>query len=207
MDLDALIDLTTKQLHDKKFKDAETNLLQARQEAKSNGDKEALEQILSLLVHVYCGMRPSEIEKAKECAHEREQLSPTAYNKLQTAMVLCWVADDYSGAIDKLKGAISQGKTENNYPAIYSSLGLLGWCFLKLNRTHEAVDVLKEIEQMILDGRRFAVGDETAFLEISHDQKVEVARVRRIAAMLAPLCRDLEFRRRLDGLAANDQQS
>lgn len=206
MDLDALRDLTTSQLLSKKFKDAETNLLRAREEAERSGNEAALAEVLSLLVQVYCSMGSAEIGKGATCSRQREDLKPTAYNKLQTASVLSWAADDYPGAIEKLHEAIRQSKTEGDSVILYSSLSLLGWCLLRLNRNREAADVLKEIEQMILDKKRFVAGDETAFLESAHKQNIEGARVKRIAAMVGPLCREPEFRRRLEALATNDTQ-
>jgi hypothetical protein len=201
MDLDELAIAVAKQMVEQKFHDAEVGLLQARCEASKKNDVLALERVFSLLVQVYCAMEPPELRKAEAVSREREKVRPCAYNELQTAMVLYYVAHDPLRAESKLLEAIEHGKAESDYSSVYTSLGLLGQSLLDLNKTSEAAGVLREIEQMILAKGRFVVGDETTFLEMARIRAVDVESVRRIATALVLLCRDPQFRRRLELLA------
>jgi hypothetical protein len=102
-----------------------------------------------------------------------------------------------------LQEAIGQGKVENDDSTVYSSLSVLGQALLQLDRKSEAVDVLKEIEQMVLAKKPVVIGDETLFFEGARAQGLEVPTIKRLASVLAPLCRDPEFESRLKALANN----
>lgn len=187
---------------ERKFEEAETKLLEAHREASKLNDVKALgEHILPLLVELYSSLEPPNLTKAEAFCREREQVDARAYSKLQTAMLLYHVARDYPRAVDKLEEAITQGKAESDESTVYSSLSVLGQALLQLDRKSEAVRVLKHIEQMIVAKKAFVVGDETLFLENARTRGLEVPTIKRLAAILAPLCRDAEFADRLRALA------
>jgi hypothetical protein len=202
MDLRVLSDLVPDLIIEGKFEEAESKLLDAYQEASKQKDAEALgEHILPMLVQLYCSQEPPNLIKAEAFAREREQVDARAYTKLQTAMMLYHVARDYPRAVAKLEDAVRQGKAENDDGTVYSSLSVLGQALLQLDRKTEAVRVLKEIEQMVLAKKSFVVGDETLFLESACAHGVETPTVKRLASVLAPECRDPEFKSRLRALA------
>jgi tetratricopeptide (TPR) repeat protein len=204
MNLRTLSDLIPTLIIEGKFGDAETKLLEARRDALAVNDVKALgEHILPLLVNVYSSQEPPNLTKAEAYSRELEQVDPRAYTKLQTAMLLYHVAGDYPHAIAKLEQAVSQGKAENDESTVYSSLSVLGQALLQLDRKSEAVRVLKEIEQMVLTRKSFVVGDETLFLESARARGLELPTVKKLASVLAPLCRDPEFANRLRALAQN----
>lgn len=204
MDLHTLSDLVPDLIMQGKFEEAETKLLEAHRKASKENDVKALgEHILPLLVQLYCSLEPPDLIKAEAFSRERERVDARAYNKLQTGMMLYYVAKDYPRAVAKLEEAVSQGKAENDDSTVYSSLSVLGQALLQLDRRSEAVNVLEEIEQMVLAKKSFVVGDETLFLENARARALELPTIRRVASILAPVCRDPEFGNRLKALAAN----
>jgi hypothetical protein len=138
------------------FVEAERLLRAARSEAANASDPEALEEALNLLVDVYALQEPPNIASADVVCLEREELTKTAYSKLQTAMVRYWAVG--------------------------------------------AADAIAEIERMIADRKQIIVGDETLLLETARDRGLSLAHTSRIAAVLAPVCHDPEFARRLNAL-------
>jgi len=117
--------------------------------------------------------------------------------------MLYYTVHDYVRTLTKLREAIALGKSQKDYPTVYSSLGLLGRTALELGQVQEAAEALAEIEGIIADGHPCNIGDETTFLEATRSRGLELSRVKRIAASLAPLCRDAEYKRRLQSLASS----
>ena len=76
------------------FESAEAELHQARLQTLKERDRDALENVLSLMVELYCAMQPPNLTKAESCCLEREQISGTGFAKLQTAMMLYWSMDN-----------------------------------------------------------------------------------------------------------------
>jgi hypothetical protein len=72
------------------FAEAEQALRSARAQASEEGDKYALEHILSSFVELYCLMQPPRPKEAESYCLELEQLTRTAYSKLRTAMMFYW---------------------------------------------------------------------------------------------------------------------
>lgn len=200
MDLPAELDAATAQIAEGEFHEAEERLLGFRQPARDVNDLHTLELVLPLLVLLYSSMRPRDLSKAEEFALERERVSDNSNSRLQTALLLYYAADDYPRAIDKLREAIDKTASDGDERTRYASLSLMGQALLDLNRRSEACIVLDEIERMIAARRPIVVGDETGFLEKARDQGLEVNRVRRLASELEPVCRDPEFRKRLQDL-------
>lgn len=186
-----------------RYGEAEAILSRAHKQATEANDVEALENIVAHMVHLYCSLDPPDLVRAEKFSREREQVKGSAHNKLQTAMMLYYVASDYERAVHKLRDAIASGRTTDDHRTVYSSLSLLGQALLELQRPAEAVEVLREVEQMISDRKPVVVGDETSFLESVKARGIEVAAAKRIAASLIPICRDPEFVRRLRALVAN----
>ena len=72
-----------------------------------------------------------------------------------------------------------------------------------LRRDEEALGVLDEIRVMVSRRQRIVVGDETLFLERlrARTQDVDsIAIIRELAKTLSPVCRDKEFKARLQSL-------
>jgi|SRR5580658_2153893 hypothetical protein len=205
MDLQTLSKLVPDLILEGKFKEAETKLLDAHREASKRSDMKALgEHILPLLVQLYCSLNPPNFVKAEAFSRERENADPRAYHELQTAMMFYYVANDYPRAVAKLEEAINHGKAENDDSTVYSALSVLGQALLQLDRKREAVRVLQEIEKMVLAKKPSVIGDETLFLETAMGRGLELPTVKRIASILAPVCRDPEFGSRLKALAENE---
>jgi hypothetical protein len=181
--------------------ESEQILMREYAAAKRSGDNRMLDVVLGLLVHVYVSSRPPNLIRGREVCAEREANLDSAYNMVQTGLFLYYAADDPKAAAAKLRDAVTKAKNEGQDPTLYSSLALLGCALLDLDRVSEAADALREIERMVLEKRRFAPGDETNFLECAFRRNVEVDTVKRIAAILAPLCREASFERRLNALA------
>jgi hypothetical protein len=169
--------------------------------AKSSGDTLELDSILAHLVFAHTSRNPPDIEEARQLCIEREQNIDSAYNLFQTGMFFYHSANDYSEAIKKLQEAIATGKRERDTRTVYSSLSTLGLALIRNGQDQEAADALREIEQSIADKHSLVVGDETAFLELAFDHGLEIDRIKRIASVLAPVCRDPQFARRLSILA------
>jgi hypothetical protein len=193
-----------KQTHDLivdgKAQEAEAALLRAKVDAIDQGDPEQLLLILDLLVRVSTVPEHRELEKADRVSLEREGLAPSAYSKLQTAMLRYWAAHDPPRAIEKAREAITEGRQEQDDSTVYSALSLLGLALIDIGEVSSASAIIPQIEQMLDEHRRFVVGDETCFLEAAKSQGLEVVAISRIAARLEPVCRDPEFAERLRAL-------
>jgi tetratricopeptide (TPR) repeat protein len=201
MDLRSLSEELPGLIIEKKYNEAETRLLEAYREGSERDDDGALQLILPLLVHLYCSVEPPNLTKAEAFSAERERLNPTAYNSFQTAMMLYYAAHDYRRAAAKLREAIKKGREENDSTTTYSSLSLLGLAYLELDQIPDAVEVLKELERMVLEGKPFVAGDETLFLERMRSKGLEVQSVGQIASAVVSSCRDPEFASRLRALS------
>jgi hypothetical protein len=179
-------------------------LHQARLQALKEGDQYGLESVLSLLVELYCAMRPPNLTKAESYCLEREQTTGTGYAKLQTAMMLYWSMDSPSRTVTKAQEAIRAASQEQDDKTVYQSSGLLGLALLDLHQNDEAIRVLGEIERMVSARLRIVVGDETLFLERLFAQTKEGKTritIQGIARILWRVCREPAFAARLKALA------
>lgn len=183
-----------------KLQQAEIFLHEAYSDATRENNLDALEQLSALFVQLYSSFEPPLLEKAEAFSLERERLKPSAYNKLQTAMVLYYVGKDPKRAKEMLNDAVKLGLQENDFSSVYMALSQLGLALLDLNAVDEAAIVLRELEKMIIEKKSIVIGDETLFLERAQAQNVDRPTVRKIAELLAPECRDSEFSRRLNSL-------
>lgn len=188
----------------RQFDVVEQELNRAKLRASEEGDNSTLEQVLSSLVELYCSMHPPDLAKAESYSLERERISGTGYAKLQTAQVLYWAVHDADRTVLKVQEAIEAANREHDDKTVYQSLGLLGLALLDLHKADEVRQVLNEIERMVSAKRRIVVGDEAVFLERLFAQTTEMGireSIRRIAAVLSPLCHETQFKNRLAMLA------
>jgi hypothetical protein len=184
-----------------RFAEAEAMLLKDRAEAASTSDRPRSQLVLNLLVDLYSLQEPRDTARADAASLAREELAQTAYSKLQTAMVRYWAAHDYRGAIAKAHEAITQGREEQDDSTVYTALSLLGLGLIQVGDYSNAAGVIDQIERMVADERQIIIGDETSFLENARSHGLNLAAIARIASILAPLCRDPQFTRRLGALA------
>jgi tetratricopeptide (TPR) repeat protein len=200
MELRVLADLIPILLVERKFEDADARLQEARTRAVEAHDSEALELVLSMLVQLYCAVQPPDPQRAERYSREREEVHPSAYNNLQTSMVLYYVARDYERAAAEIQHAIELAQDQHDDAVRYSALSLLGQTLLKLNDTAQAADLLPRIQDMILTGTPLPITDVTTFLEDASAQGIEPSAVRAIANLSLARCRDEEMIARLRAL-------
>jgi len=193
-----------KMLRAGQFDSAEAKLHQARLQASDQADRYTLEQVLSLLVELYCIMQPPDLAKAESYSLERERISGTGQAKLQTAMMLYWSMHNPSRTVTKVQEAITAARQERDDKTVYQSFGLVGLALLDLHQEEEAARILGEIEKMVAARLRIVVGDETLFLErlfrATQEAKTKTT-IQNIARILFPVCREPEFTARLKALA------
>lgn len=185
----------------RQFSEAETLLLEARRQAVEQADLDALEFVLSELTELCCVMEPPDIIRAAEFSLEREAVRNTGHNKWQSAMMFYWSAHNYPQAVAKAQEAVQKAMDERDTSTAYSALSLLGLALLELDRTDEAIAILSKIEDMVQERKSLVVGDETLFLERANARGLERPTIRRIARVLAPVCRDAAFASRLQALS------
>src|SRR5437763_13719273 len=149
MNLRALTETVPTLIIERKFQPAETLLKQAYEQAKRDDDLEVLEHVAALFVQLYSSFEPPQLVRAEYFSLERERIKSSAYNKLQTAMVIYHVAHDPKRTAEKLRDTLESSRKENDFPTFYSALSLLGQSLLDMNKTSEAADVLHDIEQTI----------------------------------------------------------
>ena len=125
------------------------------------------------------------------------------YSKAQLAMSLYWEMDDPVGTIAKAREAITASTQEGDDGTAYQALSLLGLALLDTHQDEEALAVLDKICGMVSRRPRIVVGDETLFLERlrarTKDLKT-ITTIQGLAKTLAPVCRDPEFKARLQKL-------
>src|SRR5689334_15499826 len=114
MDSRALLEVVSKLIAGRNYHGAEKLLLEAQKQAEAEGDARTLHFVLSELIELYCISDPPLRAKAEVLSSERERVIPSAYSKLQTAMILYHGAHDYARAVPKLEAAIAQGKAERD---------------------------------------------------------------------------------------------
>jgi hypothetical protein len=201
VDIRELSETVSALIQRKEFAEAETLLLEVRREAEEKVDLDTVDFVLSELTAVCCQMEPPDITRAAEFCREREAARNTGYNKWQTAMMFYWSAHNYSQTVTKAREAVQKATEEGDTKTAYSALSLLGLTLLELDRTDDAAAILGKIEDMIRQRKSLVVGDETLFLERANVRGLERPTIRRIANILAPVCRDAMFASRLQALS------
>ena len=185
------------------FDAAEVELLRAKEEASNAADSDVLDHVFSLLVTVQRSKQPPDLAKAESYCLERERVVGTGYAKGQYAMTLYWAMDDPARTVAKAREAIAASKREGDDKSAYQALGLLGLALLDTQQDEEAHAVLDAIQVMVSRRLRIVVGDETLFLERlrarAKDTKT-LATIRDLSRTLWPVCRDQEFKVRLQRL-------
>jgi hypothetical protein len=202
MDLRSIYETVDKLIMERKYVEAEALLQQSHAEVASQNDSNALEQLCGLFVQVYCAWQFEYIHKAEQFSLERERVSPSPYNGLQTAMVLYYVANQPRRAAEKLTSVIQLGRSRGDSSSVYSALALLGQCYLDLDLTTEVVTVLENLEGMLSHTAAVVVGDVTTFLERALARNIERQTIFRIATIAQSRCRDAAFKARLSALLA-----
>lgn len=203
MDCWPIIERVSKFIRDRNLQGAEDFLLKELSKPDIQADAEAKLLLISELITIYCvSGDPLCWIKAEALSTEREQLAPSAFSKLQTAEFLYRTIEDYGRAIIKFEEAIAQGKDERDDMTVYTALNVLGEAYLHLEDTKKALLMFDEVEGMIARKPAVVVGDETTFLEKLLARGLEKERVMRLAAILAPVCRDPEFKKRLGKLTS-----
>src|SRR5260370_11939968 len=147
MEFGQLPELVNSLMVKRDFQEAEKLLLTARSKAESAGDTQTLQYVLTQLVGLCHISEPPDWAKAEALSHERERLFPSAFSKLQTAMILHHGIHNYAGAIPKLEAAVAQGKVERDDKTVYTSLCLLGQARLEVGLDEEAFAVLSELQE------------------------------------------------------------
>ena len=201
MDIRELADTVDALIRRKQFAQADALLSEARKEAADKADLDTLDFVLSELAVLCRLMEPPDIVRAEEFCLEREAARNTGYNKWQTAMMLYWSAHDCSRTVTKAREAVQKAGEEGDTKTAYSALSLLGLALLELDRTDEASVTLREIEDMVRQRRPIVAGDETLFLERANTRGLERQTIKSIAIILAPVCRDAAFAKRLQALS------
>jgi hypothetical protein len=185
------------------FDAAEAELLRAKEEASNAADSDVLDHVFSLLVTVQRSKQPPDLAKAESYCLERERVIGTGYAKGQYAMTLYWAMDDPARTVAKAREAITASKREGDDKSAYQALGLLGLALLDTHQDEEAHAVLDAIQVMVSRRPRIVVGDETLFLERLRSRAKDtktLAIIRDLARRLWPVCRDQEFKARLQRL-------
>lgn len=204
MDIRELVGTVDALIQSRQFAEAETVLLEAHKRAVEEADLDTVDFVLSELTALCCLMEPPDIVKAAEFCLEREAARNTGYNKWQPAMMFYWSAHNYPQTVAKAQEAVQKAKDEGDAKTAYSALSLLGLALLELDRTDEAIAILGKIEDMVRERKSLVVGDETLFLERAIARGLERPTIRRIAKVLAPVCRDAEFAGRLHALSLQE---
>lgn len=202
MDVREVIEQCTTILRPGVTREAEEMLVKALTESSGAFDCQDRYLLLSQLIFACSLADPPKWGEVEKLCEERETVWPRAESMLQTGMMFFWSQEDYERAIPKLREAIELGRKQNHEydsTVIYQALSTLGHAFVKLGRKSEAVEVLSDVERMVPG--QVVVGDETGFLEALLEQSVALDRVAKLAAILAPLVRDDEFRERLTSVA------
>lgn len=201
MDIRELVETVDALIQSRQFAKTEAVLLEAHKRAVEEADLDTVDFVLSELTHLCCVMEPPDITRAVEFCLEREAVRNTGYTKWQTAMVFYWSAHNHSQTAAKAQEAVQKAIDEGDTETAYSALSLLGLALLDLDRTDEAIAILAKIEDMVRERKSLVVGDETLFLERANARGLERPTIRRIAKVLAPVCRDASFASRLQALS------
>jgi len=90
-----LADRVSNLIAQKNFQGAEELLLEKRKKASAANDAQLMGVVLSELIELYSLLDPPLWSKAEALSIERERLAPSAYSRLQTAMILHHGARDY----------------------------------------------------------------------------------------------------------------
>ena len=179
------------------YREVETELLARYEQAKRGADFITLSQTLGLLAKFYSLPFVEDLNKAETYYEEREQFFPGPETLLDFAMFLFYVKRNSSRALAKTQEVLAAAYELGDSSRAYTALSLKGRALLELGRSHEALDVLDELERMVAAKKSFVVGDETSFLECLRERALASNRVSLLASKLAPICRDPAFRERL----------
>ena len=171
---------------------AEERMLQAYSQLKAENRAQELEHVVFRLAHFYSMPGQEDLQKAEQYFIEREALSPTSYNKYQTATFYFFVLSDSKQAINKIN-EISTSETDRS--SYYSALCLKGQALVKLQRFSEAGTVITELLEFVkISPRGLPFGDEVGLLQTAIAVPLLAQRCRELLKLVIPKMRSQEYR-------------
>ena len=179
-----------------RLREAETLLLNSYRQLQESKQVEDLNFVISSLAQFYSMPEVEDCSKAEQFFLEREELSPEASAKLQTATFYFYVLRDFAKTIQKVNeiGVLPAPRAS---PSYCSELVLKGQALLELNRIEEAAQVLDEMQVLIepTDARPL-YGDEINFLERAISHPALEAKSRTLLVGIVPRIRSREYAER-----------
>jgi hypothetical protein len=174
--------------------EAEALLLKSYEELKETKHVEDLDYVIGSLAQFYSMPEAEDRSKAEQFFLEREDLSPEAHAKLQTATFYFYVLRDFSKTIEKVN-EIGIRPAPRASPSYYSGLALKGQALIELNRIEEAAQVLDEMQTLIQPSDApLPYGDEINFLERAISDPALEAKSRTVLVSIIPRMRSQEYR-------------
>jgi len=171
---------------------AEERMLQAYSQLKDGRRRQDLEHVVFRLAHFYSVPGQENLKEAERYFIERETLSPTSYNKYQTATFYFFVLGDSTQAINKIDEIHT---SETDRASYYSALCLKGQALMKLERFPEAATVITELLEFVKrNPRGLPFGDEVAFLQTAIAVPFLTQGCRKLLKLVIPKMRSQEYK-------------
>lgn len=174
--------------------EAEEQMLKTYSELRAAGNVPELERVVMLLAHFYSMPDTEDVEKAEARFLEREELSPGAYVKSQTALFYFYVLEDYRKTIRKVDEIVL---TKSDLDSYYSAQTLKGQAFINLHMLTDAERVLDERLSLVrANSRGLPYGDEMNLMELGIGTIGLAPKCRELLELVIPRIRDKEYQER-----------
>lgn len=146
--------------------EAERRLLEVYEH--STNDPESLDEVLGRLAQHYSCPLSENVAKAAFFVSQREELRPTPYNRLQTALFLMITVGDLVRALDKLDqiAVLCAEKQVEDPRSCFWATALKGVCLLRLGRIDECRAIVQRMLELAQSfGAQIVHGDAFEFLK------------------------------------------
>jgi hypothetical protein len=152
----------------KRFDEAEHRLLELHEQAKDSEDPDFLDEVLGRLADHYSCPVSENVPKAAHFVSQREELRPTPYNRLRTALFLMMTIGDIVRALEKLDeiALLCSEKQLDDPRSCFWATALRGICLLRVGRIDECEAIVQRLLHLAKSfGPHIFPGDAIGFLK------------------------------------------
>lgn len=189
-------------LQSKEYDQAEGLLLDQYNEIKAGTDETAMRHILLALASFYSLPFRKNLSEAEAYYREMAVIFPDRESDLRLATFYFYSLRDFVKTIDTVQSmGIFASQSKRDIQFYYSALTLKGQALLYLNRNGDAIDVLRELKQIIANNaQQVPFGDEFNFVNEMTRRTLKLESCKQLIAVILGHIRDKEFKSKFQAL-------
>jgi len=199
IDIDRVLTLASQAMSEGRFHEADQELNAA---LLTCSDKDESDLLLWQLVHLYSHPQNKNLTKAQMYMDRREAEQPSADVALSQSYFQLYIRANFSAAQHWAEVAIQRAEIEKEWSVLFSANALRGLAAKHTGDRAAIIGVLDAIEPLIGKHDEMSYGDVVPFLEAMDESGEETGhKARHLAALIAPLIMDQQFRDRAERVA------